>query len=184
MIPKSEAAVQRINAAVGQCFLFASLDPEQLKDIVDAMEEKKVAPGDRVIEQGALVFASSPDAAARACGRAGATGDYFYIIDHGKFDVMKRIDGAEKKVFAYDEKGSFGELALMYNCPRAATVQARCRARTLLLRWLHGTCARTGHNGWDTVGCGPANVPQHCHSCDLQAAQALRELLAERRTVR
>lgn len=27
-------------------------------------------------------------------------------------------------MFAYDEKGSFGELALMYNCPRAATVRA------------------------------------------------------------
>jgi len=27
-------------------------------------------------------------------------------------------------VFHYDESGSFGELALMYNCPRAATVKA------------------------------------------------------------
>jgi hypothetical protein len=33
-----------------------------------------------------------------------------------------QIEGKEKKVFAYDNKGSFGELALMYNCPRAATV--------------------------------------------------------------
>jgi len=26
-------------------------------------------------------------------------------------------------VFTYEGKGAFGELALMYNCPRAATVQ-------------------------------------------------------------
>jgi hypothetical protein len=28
-----------------------------------------------------------------------------------------------KKVMTYDNKGSFGELALLYNMPRAATVQ-------------------------------------------------------------
>ncbi len=67
------------------------------------MEEKRVKPGDGVIKQG-------------------DPGDYFYIIDHGKYDVLKRVGPEEKKVFFYDGKGSFGELALMYNCPRAATV--------------------------------------------------------------
>jgi CRP-like cAMP-binding protein len=28
-----------------------------------------------------------------------------------------------QQVFKYEGSGSFGELALMYNCPRAATVQ-------------------------------------------------------------
>ncbi len=32
----------------------------------------------------------------------------------------------ERRVFVYEHKGAFGELALMYNCPRAATVQASC----------------------------------------------------------
>ena len=31
----------------------------------------------------------------------------------------------QKKIFEYDNKGSFGELALMHNSPRAATVQAK-----------------------------------------------------------
>ena len=35
-----------------------------------------------------------------------------------------KIDGADKKVGAYDSAGSFGELALMYNMPRAATIVA------------------------------------------------------------
>ena len=35
-----------------------------------------------------------------------------------------KIDGADKKVGSYDSSGSFGELALMYNMPRAATIVA------------------------------------------------------------
>ena len=34
------------------------------------------------------------------------------------------IDGKDKCVGAYDGQGSFGELALMYNMPRAATIIA------------------------------------------------------------
>ena len=60
-------------------------------------------------------------------------GDYFYVIDSGEFNVLRRDnvhavtaenDGYGKQVFQYEAGGSFGELALMYNCPRAATVRA------------------------------------------------------------
>ena len=40
------------------------------------------------------------------------------------FDIYVKIDGEDKKVGSYDNKGSFGELALMYNLPRAATIVA------------------------------------------------------------
>lgn len=33
-------------------------------------------------------------------------------------------DGKQLLVHTYNDKGSFGELALMYNMPRAATIQA------------------------------------------------------------
>jgi CRP-like cAMP-binding protein len=55
------------------------------------------------------------------------------VIDSGKFNVYKRDspdqvteenDGLGRQVFQYETGGSFGELALMYNCPRAATVRA------------------------------------------------------------
>ena len=74
----------------------------------------------------------------------GDDGDNFYVIENGVYDVYKvnfqrtfltghfrrtcddkvpqNIDGEEVKVASYDNKGSFGELALMYNAPRAATV--------------------------------------------------------------
>lgn len=42
----------------------------------------------------------------------------------GMFDICMRVDGIEKTVGAYDNRGSFGELALMYNTPRAATIIA------------------------------------------------------------
>ena len=50
----------------------------------------------------------------------GLQGDYFYIIEVGTFNVI--VNG---QVVAILEEGrSFGELALLYNCPRAATVRA------------------------------------------------------------
>ena len=66
------------------------------------------------------------------CVRAGAAGDadeivvegdsgaYFYVVERGLYEVWK----SKKKVFQYRHKGAFGELALMYNAPRAATVKA------------------------------------------------------------
>ena len=42
------------------------------------------------------------------------------IIFSGSYDII--IEG--KKVGSYDQTGFFGELALMYNMPRAATIKA------------------------------------------------------------
>jgi len=107
IVPKTDEALARIKKATADSFLFASLSENQKKDIYDCMNEIKVKKGQEIIRQG-------------------AEGDFFYVIDSGKYDVFKTFDGSreEKKVFHYDEIGSFGELALMYNCPRAATVKA------------------------------------------------------------
>ncbi|CAO3590048.1 unnamed protein product [Absidia cylindrospora] len=71
------------------------------------MAEKHVANGDTIIEQGAV-------------------GDYFYIVESGTFDCfIKQNNSVEQlKVVNYEAGGSFGELALMYNAPRAATIIA------------------------------------------------------------
>lgn len=42
----------------------------------------------------------------------------------GTFDILVLKDGTNLCVGKYDNKGSFGELALMYNTPRAATIVA------------------------------------------------------------
>lgn len=50
----------------------------------------------------------------------GQDGDYFYVIESGIFTVL--VDG--KPVSQFAEGSSFGELALLYNSPRQATVRA------------------------------------------------------------
>ncbi|CAB1345740.1 unnamed protein product [Coregonus sp. 'balchen'] len=42
----------------------------------------------------------------------------------GTFDILMKADRVERVVGSYDNQGSFGELALMYNTPRAATIIA------------------------------------------------------------
>jgi cAMP-dependent protein kinase regulator len=52
--------------------------------------------------------------------RQGEEGDNFYVVDQGIFDIYVNM----QKVIQIGPGGSFGELALMYNTPRAATVIA------------------------------------------------------------
>lgn len=60
----------------------------------------------------------------------GDQGDFFYVVEKGSFDVHVNSSGAFQpgpdgmgtKVATISTGGSFGELALMYNAPRAATV--------------------------------------------------------------
>ncbi|KAJ1961957.1 hypothetical protein GGI12_002950 [Dipsacomyces acuminosporus] len=109
-VPKTEVQKQRIRAALDNNFLFKNLDEDSYRDVIDAMEEKKVKEGQDVIIQGGV-------------------GDYFYIVERGSFDIfVKKGDEEPAKVATVEDSGSFGELALMYNAPRAATVHATSNA--------------------------------------------------------
>ncbi|OJJ99221.1 hypothetical protein ASPACDRAFT_29764 [Aspergillus aculeatus ATCC 16872] len=110
--PKSDEQIARLKTAVSNNFLFAHLDDDQFKTVLDALVEKPIPAKDiKVISQG--------DA-----------GDYFYIVEDGHFDVLIHpsgsvqpgAEGMGNKVSTIGPGGSFGELALMYNAPRAATV--------------------------------------------------------------
>uniref|UniRef100_A0A0B7A0H0 cAMP-dependent protein kinase type II regulatory subunit n=1 Tax=Arion vulgaris TaxID=1028688 RepID=A0A0B7A0H0_9EUPU len=103
--PKTDDQRKRLNDAVKSILLFRSLDVEQLQEVLDAMFEKEVKPGQEVITQG-------------------DDGDNFYVIDKGKFEIFVEFDKKRKLVGAYNDEGFFGELALMYNMPRAATIIA------------------------------------------------------------
>lgn len=99
--PLTMDQLQRLNDSVVQNFLFSQLEPESLKTVIFALEEKKVPKGTTIIKQG-------------------DTGDFFYVLEKGQ--VSYYVD--DKKVNESSDGSSFGELALMYNSPRAATVIA------------------------------------------------------------
>lgn len=99
--PKTDVQRCRLQEACRDILLFKTLDQEQFSEVLDAMFELLVQPQEHVIDQG-------------------DDGDNFYVIERGVFDI--EVSG--KCVGHYDNKGSFGELALMYNTPRAATIVA------------------------------------------------------------
>ncbi|XP_035300974.1 cAMP-dependent protein kinase type II-beta regulatory subunit isoform X2 [Cricetulus griseus] len=103
--PKTDDQRSRLQEACKDILLFKNLDPEQMSQVLDAMFEKLVKEGEHVIDQG-------------------DDGDNFYVIDRGTFDIYVKCDGVGRCVGNYDNRGSFGELALMYNTPRAATITA------------------------------------------------------------
>lgn len=65
--------------------------------------------------------------------RQGELGDLFFCLESGSATAL--VDG--KEVFKYTSGGCFGELALIYNSPRGATVMATspCKLWTLDLRY-------------------------------------------------
>lgn len=101
--PKTDDQRNRLQEACKDILLFKSLDQEQMSQVLDAMFEKLVKCGDHIIDQG-------------------DDGDNFYVIDRGTYDIFVKVDGVGRCVGCYDNRGSFGELALMYNTPRAATI--------------------------------------------------------------
>ncbi|KAL4778756.1 cyclic nucleotide-binding-like protein [Aspergillus varians] len=119
--PKSEEQLARLKTAVSNNFLFSHLDDEQSRTVLDALVEKPIPAKDiKVISQG--------DA-----------GDFFYIVEDGHFDVYINPSGSVQpgpegmgnKVSTIGPGGSFGELALMYNAPRAATIVSADPTSTL-----------------------------------------------------
>eukprot|EP00913_Durusdinium_trenchii_P015958 g14996.t1 len=65
---------------------------------------------------------------ARNLSQGDLNADYFYIVQGGTFDVIigeSAEDRGPQTVGSISKGGSFGELALLYFAPRAATIQAR-----------------------------------------------------------
>ncbi|XP_051889633.1 cAMP-dependent protein kinase type II-beta regulatory subunit [Pristis pectinata] len=103
--PKTDEQRRRLQDACKDILLFKNLDQEQMFQLLDAMFERSVEVGEHVIDQG-------------------DDGDNFYVIERGKYDIFVNVNDIQKCVGTYDNHGSFGELALMYNTPRAATIIA------------------------------------------------------------
>ena len=104
--PKTDEQRSRLQDRALKCLLFKTLDESQLADVIDAMFEQKVKAGEFLINQG-------------------DDGDYFYVIENGVYSAIINTEDGPKTVYTYDNEGNFGELALLYNMPRAASVKVR-----------------------------------------------------------
>lgn len=107
VIAKDDATKERIRKALNRSFIFSGVDnPKDREVIVDAFEEKKFKAGETIIKQGDDVTPEEPG---------------LYMLEEGECAAYKN----DIKVYTYkDAGGSFGELALLYNAPRAASVKA------------------------------------------------------------
>lgn len=114
-IPKSPDVTETLLKVVGKSPLLRTLESEQKDMIVRAFSGPIIEqPGTNVITQGDL-------------------GDTFYLLESGAVDVyIKKGDNPETKVHTYKPGDAFGELAIMYNAPRAAT----CRVSTEAKLWV------------------------------------------------
>eukprot|EP00535_Pseudo-nitzschia_heimii_P000106 CAMPEP_0197183386 /NCGR_PEP_ID=MMETSP1423-20130617/7790_1 /TAXON_ID=476441 /ORGANISM="Pseudo-nitzschia heimii, Strain UNC1101" /LENGTH=799 /DNA_ID=CAMNT_0042633963 /DNA_START=112 /DNA_END=2511 /DNA_ORIENTATION=- len=99
--PKSEEDVAFLDKALGSNFIFSDLSDSERKMLIDAMQKESAGEGETVIQQG-------------------DSGDFFYICQSGKISYL--CDG--KAVGSCGSGGSFGELALLYDSPRAASCVA------------------------------------------------------------
>jgi cAMP-dependent protein kinase regulator len=141
--PKTPEQLKRIKAAIRDNFIFRDVEDKQLRAVLGAMQEVHVAPDEVVIRQG-------------------DQGDYFYVVEDGFLLCYVATQGQSaqsantnntyhpefgKKVADYGPGSSFGELALMYGHPRAASIIAtkpstlwrldRISFRTIILKAAH-----------------------------------------------
>ena len=102
-VDRTKSAIERkwIWYTISGNTLFANLTPAQKGSVIDTMFRKNIKSGENLINQG-------------------ENGDYFYVIRQGKFEITRKKDG----LLALANPGDcVGELALLYNAPRAATVK-------------------------------------------------------------
>lgn len=113
-IEKSPEVTANLLSVVGKSPLLRTLDAEQKDLIVKAFSGPLAKqPGEDIIVQGDL-------------------GDVFYLLEDGSVDVLISKNKADPvKVHTYKPGDAFGELAIMYNAPRAAT----CRASSDCKLW-------------------------------------------------
>uniref|UniRef100_A0A1I8IXV6 cAMP-dependent protein kinase regulatory subunit n=1 Tax=Macrostomum lignano TaxID=282301 RepID=A0A1I8IXV6_9PLAT len=106
--PKAKEEREQLRDSLKQVAFLQDLDEEDLRRVVDAMFERRVQPNEMVIRQG-------------------EDGDNFYVIRSGCYQVIieaTQADGEVRIVHQFRDSGSFGELALLHNQPRSATVKA------------------------------------------------------------
>merc|ERR1719329_1413063 len=96
VVPKDDAAKQRIRDVLAQSWMFKTMEADNINTIVDAMSERIIEADTKIINRG-------------------DDGSVMWIIEEGKLECSKPIDGVEKMVKTCGRGDIFGELALLYS---------------------------------------------------------------------
>ena len=104
VVPKTQEEQDAITEMLQQSTIFKHLPQASQIDLKNAMTKESFASGAEIIKQGAV-------------------GDKLYLLKSGEVKVYVEKAGAEP-VKTYTAGEAFGELAILYNAPRAATCKA------------------------------------------------------------
>jgi CRP-like cAMP-binding protein len=105
------AAVLRAASAIGKSKLFKELPPERLSSLASKFVPRSLPANTNVVT-------------------FGETGDEFFLIAKGAVDVLS---GEGKKLVSLKDGDVFGEIALLRNVPRTATVRTTSDTLVLVL---------------------------------------------------
>ena len=130
-IPKDDRVRKLIYDAIKPNVLFESNTEDELAALIDVFEPCRFRAGDAVITQG-------------------EKGDEFYVVESGELSItvcmspddVGNMDSSVNmvKVGNYQDGSAFGELALIYGSPRAATIAATedCKLWRIKRGWYRG----------------------------------------------
>jgi CRP-like cAMP-binding protein len=121
-VPKNEDIRRLLHAAIKANVLFESNTEAELQRLIDVFVPCSAGAGDVVIEQD-------------------NRGDTYFVVEEGELSITVRMGPEERvKVGNYHGGDSFGELALIYGSPRAATITATepCKMWRMKRGWYRG----------------------------------------------
>lgn len=105
VIEKSEEVKEKIRQRLNESFMFSYLSEGDKNIVLDAMKEENYNEGEMIIKEG-------------------DDGDVLFVVESGLYNCSKIFPGKTEPtdLTKYDQGAAFGELALLYNAPRAATI--------------------------------------------------------------
>jgi putative ABC transport system ATP-binding protein len=119
-----------ICAILKKCSVFKDMSPSDLTDIAQQMSEEHFKAGEDIVKKGDI-------------------GDKFYVIGSGTTDIIIESDGGSRAVAKLGEGDFFGEVALLKDQPRNATVTTREPVVAYTLSKENFLAAVKGHKSFD-----------------------------------
>jgi uncharacterized protein YhbP (UPF0306 family) len=94
--------------------VFRALPREEAAQVAGEMQPLTAEPGEEIV-------------------REGAPADRFFIITDGEVEVVRDVDGEERRLATMGKGQFFGEIAILRDTPRSATVRALTRVTLLAM---------------------------------------------------